>query len=321
MKIHLIVNENARIGARQSLLQLLETKMSEAGVEYEIHKTKREGDAKRLARELSLSPEKKTIWVVGGDGTLNEALSGLVLKETLCFGVVPAGSGNDFARGMGLPKKTEAAIELLLKTKKTRFFDVGRVELLDVPSTAFSFAGSCGCGYDAEVCHAVNQTPLKRWLNRLHAGKLSYLVTAVLQVFRNPRFSMTLIANGISRSFQDVIFVCFMIHPYEGGGLRMAPSANPVDGKLSLVIAHGISRFRVLTLLPTLLKGTHIKHDGVVAFESAEVELIADRAVYVHTDGEVACQSRHFRVGCLTERLQMPDTTKSLQADEEATKE
>lgn len=332
MKLHLIVNENARVGRKRSVRELVETVLREAGAEYELHVTRQPGDAKALARELSLPQEEKTVWVVGGDGTLNEAVNGLVLNDSLRFALVPAGSGNDFARGMGLPQKTEDALRLLLKTERFRAFDLGRIELLDcLPAdedteagrpeddrTTLSFAGSCGCGYDAEVCYAVNRTSLKKRLNWLHAGKLSYFVTAVRQVFQNPRFRMTLITNGISRSFSDVIFACFMIHPYEGGGLRMAPAANPTDGKLSVVIAHGISRFRVLTLLPTLLRGTHVKHPEILTFDCAEAEILADRALHLHTDGEVAYRSRHFRVSCAPEHLWMPDTTKNPKAPEEA---
>lgn len=333
MKIHLIVNENARAGRKQSICELAETVMREAGAEYELHVTRRPGDAKTIARELSLPQEEKTVWVIGGDGTLNEAVNGLVINDSLRFALVPAGSGNDFARGMGLPQRTGDALRLLLKTEQIRAFDVGRVELLDcLPAeesaeepvrqedcrTGLTFAGSCGCGYDAEVCFEVNRAPLKKWLNRLHAGKLSYFVTAVKQVFQNPRFRMTLISNGISRSFTDVIFACFMIHPYEGGGLRMAPAANPTDGKLSLVVAHGISRFRVLTLLPTLLRGTHVKHPEILTFDCGEAEIIADRALHLHTDGEVVYRSRHFRVSCVPEHLRMPDTTRIPKASAEA---
>ncbi len=324
-KIHLIINGNASTGRAAGMRAELEKILGESGVEYEFHETHKPGDARELARTLSLSPDRKTIWVIGGDGTLNEAVNGLVINGTLDFGLIPAGSGNDFARGMNIPRKTAQALKKLLETKEVGAFDVGQLELIDnyVPDQEESgdpcpvtvrFAGSSGCGYDADVCYEVERSRLKKALNKLHLGKLVYFVIAFKQVFKNPRFHVTIINEGISRSFNDVVFISFMNHVYEGGGLKMAPGADPKDGKISVVMANNVSRFRVLTLLPSLLTGGHVKKNGVQTFETKEMEVIAEKRLRLHTDGEVRYGSKHFRVRCCPDRLRMPDTTKTEKA-------
>ena len=92
----------------------------------------------------------------------------------------------------------------------------------------------------------------------------------------------------------------------EGGGLKMAPGADPCDGKLQVVLAHEIPPLRVLTMLPGLLRGTHIKHPKVECFTCRKIEVIADNRQYLHTDGDVQAFTRHIRVQCYETPMRMP---------------
>ncbi len=304
--IHMIVNENARVGSRQSICALLHDEMKKYPVKYRIYPTKKRGDAKRLAGQISATPGEKTLWVVGGDGTINEVMNGLHIDESLTLAYLPAGSGNDFARGLQLPTKLVPCLKKLMNAKGIRAYDYGELTTYEGAGT-FRFAGSSGIGYDAKVCVEVDASPLKPLLNKLHLGKLTYLLVAIKQVFANPRCHMTIVADGQSRTLSDVIFASFMNHRYEGGGLKMAPQADPADGKISVVLAYGVSPWRVLTLLPRLLSGTHVKHPNVLTFDCNSIEVITDRKQYVHTDGEVIGKFRHIRVSCGKRSLFMPD--------------
>ncbi len=350
--IELIVNENAKVGRDATAAQVVQKMLAEAGEEYRVHLTKKAGDAKRLARELSFADGEKTIWVVGGDGTVNEAVNGLIVKKELTFGFVPAGSGNDYARGLGYPIKTVECIKSLLAAKKEgkyKLHDIGRIELLDGvrlgkedqeleekpveeeiytsgvtagigldesfvartdPGVTLKYAGSCGMGYDARVCWEVNRSKLKKTLNKLGIGKLVYYIIAVKQVFSNPRTNMTIVVDGVSRTYTDVIFSCFMMTPYEGGGLMMAPKADPTDGKVSVCLAYGLKPLKVLTVLPLLMKGKHVKKKGVDSFSCKTIEVFAEQPQYIHTDGEVEYQSKHFVVSCDENQVSMYDVQK-----------
>ena len=302
--IHIVINEHAKAGRRSQLEKLSEF-LSVRAVTYTVHRTEKPGDATRIVRRLCESGEAGDIWIVGGDGTINEAVNGLVLPSDVHIAVLPGGSGNDYVKSLGLPGDLLACAKKLLETAEYRGYDVGSVDTFEEQGTV-RFAGSCGIGYDAKVCHEVDNSLLKKILNKLHLGKLAYFIVAFRQVFANPRFQATIVENGMSRTYSDVIFLCFMNSRYEGGGLLMAPDASPCDGKLSVVLAHGIRPLRVLTMLPKLLRGTHVKHRNVTVLSCESIEVITDQKQYLHTDGDVQCMTRHIRVSCLPDQMSMP---------------
>lgn len=102
--IHAIVNAKARVGNKKSAAELVEKTLREKGEQYRIYRAENSGETKHLCDELSAAEGPKTIWVVGGDGTVNEAINGLHVNDDLRFAYLPAGSGNDLARGLGLPQ-------------------------------------------------------------------------------------------------------------------------------------------------------------------------------------------------------------------------
>ena len=310
--IYLIVNDHARTGGGSKVEKLeaflkkqAEKRKMKASEFFTVLPTENAGDATKYVRAICRRDEEADIWVFGGDGTINEAVNGLILPSKVTLAVLPGGSGNDYVKGLGLPKDPIACAKMLLAAEEKREYDLGSVETFETRGTV-RFAGSCGIGYDAKVCHEVDSSSLKPLLNKLHLGKLAYLLVAFKQVFANPRFRATVVRDGISRTYDDVIFMCFMNSRYEGGGLKMAPNADPCDGKLSVVIAHGIRPLRVLTMLPKLVRGTHVKHSKVETFECSEIEVIADTRQYLHTDGDVQAQTRHVRVKCLDTGMRMP---------------
>ncbi len=302
--VYLIVNDHAKTGGG-SKFRKITAYLRKMSVAHKVLRTEKPGDATRFVRAICGKGEEADIWVFGGDGTINEAVNGLVLSAPVRLSVLPGGSGNDYTRGLGLPKNPLACVKEILAQQATREYDVGSVATYEESGTV-RFAGSCGIGYDAKVCHEVDSSSLKPILNKLRLGKLAYLLTAFKQVWANPRFRATVITDGISRTYSDVIFLCFMNSPYEGGGLKMAPGANPCDGKLSVVIAHGIRPIRVLTMLPKLMRGTHVKHRNVECFTCSEIEVIADQKQFLHTDGDVKALTRHVKVRCLEEKMRMP---------------
>ena len=302
--IHIVINEQAKKG-RKSPLAKLTGVLEKRSVPYTVHKTAGPGDATDIVREICESGEKADIWVVGGDGTINEAANGLVLPSQVTLAVLPGGSGNDYVKGLGLPSDIVKCAETLLAAKGRRGYDLGEIATYEISGTV-RFAGSCGIGYDAKVCHEVDNSSIKKVLNKLHLGKIAYFLVALRQVFANPRFAATVVVDGVSRAYNDVIVLCFMNNRYEGGGLKMAPGANPCDGKLTVVMAHGIRPLRVLTMLPKLMSGTHVKHKKVDVITCREIEVITDQRQYLHTDGDVRCQTRHVRVTCMPEQMMMP---------------
>lgn len=307
--IHVIVNANARAGRKQKASEIVEQALKDAGIAYTLYLAAEEGDTRRLCNELSSVPGEKTIWVVGGDGTANEAINGLCVNEELSFVYLPAGSGNDLARGLKLPQKLREAIDKVLSSTAKKEYDYGEMELICGEETVTTrFAGSSGIGYDAKVCEEVNTSKLKKRLNKFHLGKLAYYMVAIRQVFVNPRFQVTLIPDGgVSRSYSDCIFLCMMNHRYEGGGLKMAPEADPCDGQITVTFAHNMRPLKVFLIMPLILTGAYTKLKNVETIRCRELEVITNCPQYVHNDGEVLGEYRHLKVRCGEGKLRMPE--------------
>lgn len=302
--IHLIVNANARVGKNKRVSTVLTELLTAYRKKFTLYEVHREGETKELCRQISSKPGEKTIWVAGGDGTASEAINGLHVDDTLHFAFLPAGSGNDLARGIGLPISLEKAAEEILFASREEAFDYGEMELH--PGGKVYFAGSSGMGYDAKVCVEVNASGLKKRLNKIGLGKLAYFLVAVKQVFVNPRFQVTVTADdGASRTFSDCIFLCMMNHKYEGGGLKMAPTADPTDGKITVTLAYGMRPLRVLFALPKIKSGRYVKMKNVETFDCSKLDVITDRKQYVHTDGEVVAEVRHLTVRVADRKLRM----------------
>ncbi len=119
---------------------------------------------------------------MGGDGTVNEVVNGLVktVYTHITLGYIPTGSGNDFARGLGLTKDTEKAVEQILAPADIEKMDIGMAQ--SNGEAVYSFI-SAGIGFDASICHEALNSGLKDFLNKYHLGKLTYAAIALKQLF------------------------------------------------------------------------------------------------------------------------------------------
>ena len=161
-------------------------------------------------------------------------------------------------------------------------------------------------GYDANVCYEVQESPLKKRLNRIGAGKFVYIAIAVKQLLTLKHLKAVVTVDGIKKDTYDQVFlISNMIHKYEGGGLLMAPHADPCDGRLSITLAHSLSIPKAFLLLPTIFTGTHIKHKGVEAFHCKDIEILMDCDTSVHTDGEIPAICKHIKITCIPGQIRM----------------
>jgi diacylglycerol kinase family enzyme len=120
------------------------------------------------------------------------------------------------------------------------------------------------------------------------------------------RNQTTVIVDGLKKdTYEKVLMVSSMIHKYEGGGLLIAPSADPCDGKLSVTLVHGLSTLKAFFLLPTLFTGKHTNYKGVETFHCTDIEVIMDDKEAVHTDGEIPSVCSHIKVCCIPEQIRM----------------
>ena len=299
--IYFIVNTTGGSGRAMKTWRVLREILAEEAIEFKAYRTKKPGDAGRIARGIAKNAsDMADIVIVGGDGTFNEVLNGIPDLTRVRLGLIPCGSGNDFARGLDIPKDVKKAWHRIRNAGEGRRIDIGEVALGD---ETHRFGISAGIGLDAIVCRKVSRSSLKPILNRLGLGQLTYLVVTVISLFTMKKTDMKLVMRGQEdalptceiRSFKDVIFLAAMNMPAEGGGVRMTPQARCDDGAISLCSAHGIPRWKSFFLLPPLARGKHPGKKGFYLAEGEEVILSLGRPMTVHADGEYL--GEHDRVG------------------------
>jgi diacylglycerol kinase family enzyme len=193
-----------------------------------------------------------------------------------------------------------------LKPKKFKYLDHGVIHFIGSDTAPRKFACSSGIGYDANVCLEVQESPLKKSLNRFGAGKFVYIAIAIKQLLTANRITATVTIDGMKKdTYPKVLLVSSMIHKYEGGGVLMAPQADPCDGRLSICLVHGLSKLKSFLLMPTLYTGKHVNFKGVEAFHCSEIEIALDKEAAVHTDGEIPAVCTHITVSCIPGQIRM----------------
>ena len=304
---HFIINPKSSSGKGIRHWWTVKRELDKREIPYTAIFTRMEGHATEIAEEIcSKFSGIKNIVILGGDGTVNEVINGIKIYQDVLLGYIPSGSSNDLARSLKIAKDPIKALNSILKPTHYQYLDHGRIEFPSIDVSPRKFACSSGIGYDASVCYEVASSPLKKRFNRFGAGKFIYLAIAIKQLLTVKPANGTIIIDGIKKDTYDkILLVSSMIHKYEGGGLAMAPHADPTDGKLSVCLVHGLSRLKVIFLLPTILFGKHIYVKGVETFDCATIEIKTDRNLAVHTDGEIPAISSHIKVSVVPEKIRM----------------
>jgi diacylglycerol kinase (ATP) len=273
-----IVNPAAGGGRAARAWPRLAAALAAEGVRCEVAQTRAAGEATELAAAAQAGGPRPVL-AVGGDGTLFEVLNGLLRAPgRATLGVAPYGTGNDWARFLGVPRAPRA-LAAVLAAGRTRAVDVGLLEYQAAGRRATRhFINVAGVGYDADV------------LARIAAGGgprlLAYpaALAAGLLRYRAPRFSV----RTAGESIEARLFVAFaMLGASCGGGMRFAPRARPDDGLLDLITIDHLSPLAVLARLPRLYTGTLLGDRAVRFRQCAEVAIDAEPGARVEADGQL----------------------------------
>ncbi len=324
---HIITNPSSRSGQQHTVCSRLIHALTEQGADYRIYETSGPGSAHDFAEQItSAHPTEHstadTIVVLGGDGTINEALSGIRDFSQIRFGFIPAGSSNDLARGLSIPDinsdpDQKEAIRRIVSGDIVRSMDLGQLHYDQMTETYSRqhmtqisrdqvFAVSCGIGFDAAICEEALNSGTKDFFNHFHLGKLTYGTIAVRQLFHLKKTFCEITLDDNEKLIIDhLIFAACMNTPYEGGGYRFAPDADPNDGYLNLSAVGNISKFKALMNFPAAHSGTYYKVKGVFHARAHKIQITVRDPLWVHTDGEVAIRSTSITVQALPGKLQM----------------
>jgi len=282
---YFVINPNSGNGNAGLIWRDIRRHLNSYGIKFDFSKTKEPNHATSITLD-AVSEGFRSIICVGGDGTLNEVVNGIltqseILSSEINLGMIPTGTGNDWCRSHNIPSNPEEALHLIIKNKIQRQ-DIGRVIYLNENNKQRYFANVAGFGFDAVVANNVNKDKqmgksgivlfVKNLLKSLMTGKSEDLQICI----DNEEFSMKVftMAVGIGR--------------YNGGGMMQLPDAEINDGLLDITVISDISKFDVLRYAPLLFNGKFVKHPKVFCYRGNEVTISSASSFPIEVEGESA---------------------------------
>lgn len=307
--LYFIVNETSRSGKTRQIWKDIQQSLIKADVSYEYMITQGRNHATKLASEISQRPEDNIcIVVIGGDGTMNEVINGIADFDKVRFGIIPTGSGNDFGGGLDLPKSPEENLQRIISSYKAgedsyRAVDIGLVRWGQNQKKLFGI--SSGIGLDAIVCKKALSSKLKNVLNKLGLGSLTYVLLTIITLFSMKTADFEISYDNNKSTLKKTIFAAAMNLRAEGGGVPMAPDANPYDGKLSISSASGIPKWITFLCLPLLVAGKHTHIKGFNLVSCREASIHSSQKMTLHADGEYVADVTDLTFGVYPQKLRL----------------
>jgi len=279
-KVKLILNPMADMGRAwkvandlRPIAQEFKGEITWSGTVYPTH-------AIELAKQAAEEGCDMVI-AMGGDGAVHEVINGLMqvpAEKRPVLGIVPIGSGNDFAYSIGNTKSPAHALAHALQAENVKAVDVGLLTAED--GRAEYFDNTVGVGFDAIVTIRSHKLPIVK-------GFLMYLAAVIQTIFFNHNPMKLQIKTDAEEWETSAIMVALCNAPREGGGFIISPASKNDDGKMEYVIVNKISRPMMFRLVPEFMKGTHLRFKQISVGEFKKLTLTSDRPLYIHTDGEV----------------------------------
>ena len=287
--IPLLINPAAGRGRARHHARSIRRLLADSGVEFEEIQSTAVGDIEYKVFAAAAAGADRII-VAGGDGSVHEAVNGILRSDSqTALGVIPVGTGNDFAKACSIPLHWEDATRLLAdwigSDMPLRYIDAGRMN-------DRYFANGVGIGFDAKI----NQIARG---NRLPLGGLVYLI-AVFQGVWDGVITPDIRMRYDGTEYDGpgtLVEVCNGASV--GGMFQIAPMARNDDGFLDLVIVQPVGRLRIFALLPRLMKSSHINANEVSCARVNSLSLIANEPLPSHLDGEIQALQCEFQIEIL----------------------
>jgi diacylglycerol kinase (ATP) len=274
--IAVLANPTAGRGRHRGLLPAVLDRLGASGRPVRLLTAASSEEAEKACHR-AIAEGVVAVVAIGGDGTVHQALQS-VAGRPVGFGVVPAGTGNDFATGTGVPDDPFAAAEAIaaaIRDGRDRPVDLAR---MTGPEGEVRWYGAVlAAGFDAIVNERANRM---RWPR----GPRRYDLAIALETARLRARFYQLELDGADRSFSGVL-VAVGNCPSYGGGLRICPDADPTDGLLDVVTAAPLGRIALARLRPRLRRGTHVTDPLVAAFRARQIRINA-KEIIGYADGE-----------------------------------
>lgn len=273
MKHVFIVNPTSGKGYAKKLIPVISKICTHENINYIIEITKYPGHATEIAKNYSLE-ENVRFYAVGGDGTLNEVLNGM-LYSSCSLAVIPAGSGNDFIKTVYSPLTIDKLIMDLINGE-TKLINIGKINNKH-------FINISSIGIDAEITY--NAKIFKK--NPLIPSKLSYLFSIFTTLIKYSSYNLEIYIDDIYIK-DKILLIAIGNGKYYGGGMKVLPNANPFNNNFDICVVKSMSKLNILRLFPVLIKGNHERLKNYVTFYKGSNILIHSKEnVKINVDGEI----------------------------------
>jgi diacylglycerol kinase (ATP) len=241
--------------------------------------SERPGQLGELARG-AVEQGASLVVAVGGDGTVNEVVQGLAGSRDVDLAVIPRGTGWDFARTYGIPRRLEGAVATALDGR-ARAIDLGRASYRgwDGSEAESYFANIASAGMSGAIAKRANET------SKALGGKVSYLFATLAVFARWRNDDVQVLVDGERRTgrMHDVVVANGR---FFGGGMMICPGAEPDDGLFDVLLIGDLTKRDLLLTLPKTYRGTHLPHPKAELLQGAVVEIDAPEALPIELDGE-----------------------------------
>lgn len=279
-----IVNPNSGTGKGRKDWERISMLLCRAGINFTARFTEKRGHAINLSSEVIAGGFRRII-VVGGDGTLNEALNGAYSQSAckpadVCLALIPVGTGNDWGKMFGIPLVYEGAVETIRKGK-TMMHDVGVVTYYcgEEKQTRY-FINIAGLGFESVVVNKTNKQKDKG-----NSSKAIYFYNLLTSLLFYKNTEATLCIDG-----KTVVNSIFSVNVgngrYCGGGMRQTPEALPDDGLLDITVIREIGKIDIIKNLKILYDGTILSHPKIDGYRAKKLHVESESLLYVEADGE-----------------------------------
>jgi diacylglycerol kinase (ATP) len=272
MTVVVLANPTAGRGRAGTLIGRVAAQLNALGIDHHVRVSESAEDLERLARAAA-EEGAEIVAVLGGDGSVGAAANGLA-GSAAALAVLPAGTGDDFAKAIG-PAKLEAASRLLARP------DIREVDLLEVTAGAQVrlVVNVAGAGFDSEVNETANAMSIR-------LGATGTYVAAVVKTLRRFVPAHYEIEVDDERISTDAMLAVVGNGRSYGGGMRVLPTASIDDGLLDVCIVRALSTAAFLRAFPRVFRGTHVSHPKVTMLRGRRVAVESDRRIQVYGDGE-----------------------------------
>ncbi len=271
--VRVVVNPAAGRGRALRLLPDIRAVLDNRKIDHTVSISAGPGEPETFAREASAAGAPAVI-AVGGDGLAGMVANGLTGTPTP-LALVPGGTGDDFARALGLSRRRPLEVlDLLTPDPRPRVIDLGRVSTAHLRRY---FVAVASAGFDAEVAAAANEIG--------RGGRAKYVLALVKTLRRFRPLTLDVTVDG-THSSSSAMLIAIGNGPTYGGGMRVTPGARIDDGELEACIVRSLGTARFLSTFPRVYRGTHVRHPKVTMLHGGRFEIEADRPTPVFADGE-----------------------------------